>query len=191
MNVSGALNFIVIYLFDIYIMIVFTRFRLQMVRADFYNPVSQFVVKATTPVLKPLRRIVPGFGGLDNASLVLLALLVIAKIIAWSFINFQAMLPVGPLMLLSLKSIALTLVNYFMLIIFVGAIMSWVVQGYHPVSAVLFQLSDPIVAPLRRLIPSAGGIDFSPMIVMLGLYFLKILFQLDRAMIGGYMVPVP
>ncbi|MCG8536964.1 MAG: YggT family protein [Pseudomonadales bacterium] len=191
MNVSGALNFIVIYLFDIYIMIVFTRFLLQMVRADFYNPVSQFVVKATTPVLKPLRRIVPGFGGLDNASLVLLALLVIAKIIAWSFINFQAMLPVGPLMLLSLKSIALTLVNYFMLIIFVGAIMSWVVQGYHPVSAVLFQLSDPIVAPLRRLIPSAGGIDFSPMIVMLGLYFLKILFQLDRAMIGGYMVPVP
>lgn len=191
MNVSGALNFIVIYLFDIYIMIVFTRFLLQMVRADFYNPVSQFVVKATTPVLKPLRRIVPGFGGLDNASLVLLALLVIAKIIAWSFINFQAMLPVGPLTLLSLKSIALTLVNYFMLIIFVGAIMSWVVQGYHPVSAVLFQLSDPIVAPLRRLIPSAGGIDFSPMIVMLGLYFLKILFQLDRAMIGGYMVPVP
>lgn len=191
MNVSGALNFIVIYLFDIYIMIVFTRFLLQMVRADFYNPVSQFVVKATTPVLKPLRRIVPGFGGLDNASLVLLALLVIAKIIAWSFINFQAMLPVGPLMLLSFKSIALTLVNYFMLIIFVGAIMSWVVQGYHPVSAVLFQLSDPIVAPLRRLIPSAGGIDFSPMIVMLGLYFLKILFQLDRAMIGGYMVPVP
>lgn len=191
MNVSGALNFIVIYLFDIYIMIVFTRFLLQMVRADFYNPVSQFVVKATTPVLKPLRRIVPGFGGLDNASLALLALLVIAKIIAWSFINFQAMLPVGPLMLLSLKSIALTLVNYFMLIIFVGAIMSWVVQGYHPVSAVLFQLSDPIVAPLRRLIPSAGGIDFSPMIVMLGLYFLKILFQLDRAMIGGYMVPVP
>ena len=191
MNVSGALNFIVIYLFDIYIMIVFTRFLLQMVRADFYNPVSQFVVKATTPVLKPLRRIVPGFGGLDNASLVLLALLVIAKIIAWSFINFQAMLPVGPLMLLSLKSIALTLVNYFMLIIFVGATMSWVVQGYHPVSAVLFQLSDPIVAPLRRLIPSAGGIDFSPMIVMLGLYFLKILFQLDRAMIGGYMVPVP
>ena len=191
MNVSGALNFIVIYLFDIYIMIVFTRFLLQMVRADFYNPVSQFVVKATTPVLKPLRRIVPGFGGLDNASLVLLALLVIAKIIAWSFINFQAMLPVWPLMLLSLKSIALTLVNYFMLIIFVGAIMSWVVQGYHPVSAVLFQLSDPIVAPLRRLIPSAGGIDFSPMIVMLGLYFLKILFQLDRAMIGGYMVPVP
>ena len=120
MNVSGALNFIVIYLFDIYIMIVFTRFLLQMVRADFYNPVSQFVVKATTPVLKPLRRIVPGFGGLDNASLVLLALLVIAKIIAWSFINFQAMLPVGPLMLLSFKSIALTLVNYFMLIILWG-----------------------------------------------------------------------
>lgn len=191
MNVSGALNFIVIYLFDIYIMIVFTRFLLQLVRADFYNPLSQFVVKATTPILKPLRRIIPGVGGLDNASIVLLIVLVAAKIVAWSFINFQAMLPIGPLALLVLKSTALTLTNYFMLIIFAGAIMSWVVQGYHPVSSMLFQLSDPLVAPIRKLLPSAGGIDFSPMVVMLGLYFLKILFQLDRAMIGGYMIQVP
>ncbi len=191
MNVSGAFNFIIVYLFDIYIMIVLTRFLLQLLRADFYNPVSQFVVKATTPVLKPLRRVIPGIGGLDNASLVLLLILVVAKITAWSFINFQVLLPLAPLAMLTLKSIALTLVNYFMLVIFAGAILSWVVQGYHPITAVLFQLSDPIVAPIRRLIPSAGGIDFSPMVVMLGLYFLKILFQLDRAILSGYPVPVP
>ena len=86
MNVSGALNFILINLFDVYIMIVFTRFLLQLLRADFYNPVSQFVVKATTPVLKPLRRIIPGYGGIDNASLVLMAVLAAPQVWkAWKF----------------------------------------------------------------------------------------------------------
>ena len=179
MNVSGALNFIVTNLFDLYIMIVFTRFLLQLLRADFYNPVSQFVVKSTTPILKPLRRIIPGYGGLDNASLALMVVLVFAKLIAWGFINYQQMIPLAPLMLLFLKSTALIIINYFTLILIVGAIMSWVVQGYHPIASVLFQLADPLVGPVRRILPPMGGIDFSPMIVIMGLYFLRILFQLD------------
>lgn len=179
MNVSGALNFILIYLFDAYIMIVFTRFLLQLLRADFYNPVSQFVVKATTPILKPLRRVIPGVGGLDNASLLVIFVLILLKLETWSFINFGALLPLEALAILLLKSTALLLVNYFMLILFVGAIMSWVVQGYHPVASVLFQLSDPIVAPVRRLLPAMGGIDFAPMVVILGLITIKILFGLE------------
>lgn len=178
MNVSGALSFLIIYLFDLYIMIVFTRFLLQLLRADFYNPVSQFVVKATTPVLKPLRRIIPGYGGIDNASLVLMAALILAKLVIWGFLEFGQMIPPASLALLFLKSTALTVMNYFMFIIFIGAIMSWVVQGYHPVAAVLFQLADPVVAPVRRILPPMGGLDLSPMVVMLGLYFLKILFNL-------------
>ncbi|HVL00647.1 MAG TPA: YggT family protein [Dongiaceae bacterium] len=191
MNVSGAFNFIVINLFDAYIMVVFTRFLLQLLRADFYNPVSQFVVKATTPLLKPLRRIVPGVGGLDNASLVLIFVLIAAKLALWSFINFGVLVPVPDLAILFLKSTALLLINYFFMLLLVGAVMSWVVQGYHPVASVLFQLSDPIVAPVRRLLPSMGGIDFSPMIVMLGLYFVRILFQLDMALVAGIPVHVP
>lgn len=179
MDVSGALNFLLVYLFDIYIMIVFTRFLLQLLRADFYNPVSQFVVKATAPVLKPLRRIVPGYGGLDNASLLLMAVLILAKLLIWAYLQIGALIPFGPLALLFLKSAAATVINYFMFIIFIGAIMSWVVQGYHPVSSVLFQLADPIVAPVRRILPPMGGLDLSPMLVMLGLYFLKILFKLN------------
>lgn len=180
MNVSGAFSFIVTNLFDLYIMIVFTRFLLQLLRADFYNPVSQFVVRATTPVLKPLRRVIPGHGGLDNASLVLIVLLILAKLILWGYINFGFLIivPPVPFLVLFLKSAAVTVINYFTIVLIVGAIMSWVVQGYHPVASVLFQLADPIVAPVRRLLPAMGGIDFSPMIVILGLYFLRILFQL-------------
>jgi len=153
--------------------------------------VSQFVVKATTPLLKPLRRIVPGVGGLDNASLVLIFVLIAAKLALWSFINFGVLVPVPDLAILFLKSTALLLINYFFMLLLVGAVMSWVVQGYHPVASVLFQLSDPIVAPVRRLLPSMGGIDFSPMIVMLGLYFVRILFQLDMALVAGIPVHVP
>ncbi|MFZ5601410.1 MAG: YggT family protein [Pseudomonadota bacterium] len=191
MNVSGALNFILIYLFDAYIMVVFTRFLLQLLRADFYNPVSQFVVKATTPVLKPLRCVIPGVGGLDNASLVLIFALIVAKLLLWSFINFGALAPLPDLAILLLKCTALLLINYFFMILLVSAVMSWVVQGYHPVAAVLFQLSDPIVAPVRRLLPAMGGIDFSPMVVMLGLYVVRILFQLDMAFVAGIPVQVP
>jgi YggT family protein len=181
MNFPGALSFIVTNLFDLYIMIVLTRFLLQLLRADFYNPVSQFVVKATTPVLKPLRRMIPGYGGLDNASVVLLLVLILAKLILWGFINYQVLIAIPPLpfLLLFIKSVAVTVINYFTLILIVGAIMSWVVQGYHPIASVLFQLADPIVAPVRRILPAMGGIDFSPMIVILGLYFLRILFQLE------------
>ena len=81
MNPTGALELIITMIFDVYIMIVVARFILQLVRADFYNPVSQFIVKATSPVLTPLRRIVPGFGGLDVASIVLFMVLVFLKLL--------------------------------------------------------------------------------------------------------------
>lgn len=181
MNPSGALSFLLTNLFDLYIMIALTRFLLQLLRADFYNPVSQFVVRATTPVLKPLRRVIPGYGGIDNASLVLIAVLVLAKLVVWGYLEYQALIFLQPLpfLILFVKSAALTVINYFTLILIVGAIMSWVVQGYHPVASVLFQLAEPILAPVRRILPAMGGIDLSPMVVILGLYFLKILFQLN------------
>ena len=80
MNVSGALQLLISFAIDFYIVIIITRFMLQMVRADFYNPLSQFVVKATSPILNPLRRIIPGYGGWDVASVVLLLIVVLIKV---------------------------------------------------------------------------------------------------------------
>ena len=79
MNPQGALVFLLDFVFSAYIFIVLTRFVLQLARADFYNPISQFVLKATNPLLKPLRRIIPGYGGLDVASLVLVIVLIMLK----------------------------------------------------------------------------------------------------------------
>jgi YggT family protein len=178
MNVSGALQLLISFALDFYIVIVITRFMLQMVRADFYNPLSQFVVKATSPLLNPLRRIIPGYGGWDMASVALLVVVVLLKVILVLVINGY---PLEPLVVgvLGVRSLGKALIDYFSLAIFAGAILSWFAQGYHPVVHVIMQVSEPVLRPFRKLIPSMGGLDLSPFFALLALQILKTLFGLD------------
>lgn len=178
MNVIGTLNLLLTYAFDFYIMIVIARFMLQMVRADFYNPLSQFVVKATKPVLTPLRRMIPGVGGIDWASVVLLVILVVVKLGALLALNGAFFEAIG-FIILSLKSAANSVLNFFLFTIFAGAILSWFAQGYNPMVAVFHQVSEPVLRPFRKLLPPVGGMDFSPILALLLLQAIKTLFQLD------------
>ncbi len=182
MNPSGAFSFLIEWLFSIYAYIVLARFILQLVRADFYNPLSQFIVKATSPILNPLRRIVPGYGGLDIASLLLFIVLVTLKLFLLVYV-FQSH-PFNPIIffIITLKSIANTVINFFLFVIFVSAILSWVMAaggGYNPFADMLRQIAEPVLAPARRIIPPMGGLDISPMLVMLLLIFIKQLFGLS------------
>ncbi len=179
MNPTGALQYILITAFDIYIMIVLARFILQLVRADFYNPVSQFIVKATSPILIPLRRIIPGFGGLDIASIVLMVTLVMLKIAIFFVLNGY---PFNPLIfsIICLKSLANSVVIFFMFCIFIGVLLSWIGQGsYNPFADILNQMTEPVMAPARKLLPPMGGLDFSPMLVLLLLGAVRIFFGLE------------
>ncbi len=178
MNVIGTLNLLLTYAFDFYIMIVIARFMLQLVRADFYNPLSQFVVKATKPVLNPLRRMIPGVGGIDWASVVLLVSLVVVKLGALLMLNNGYFEPIGFTLIL-LKSAANSVLNFFLFTIFAGAILSWVAQGFNPVVQVFHQVSEPVLRPFRRLLPPVSGMDFSPILALLILQALKTLLQLD------------
>jgi len=182
MNVSGAFLFLITTLFDIYISIVLARFILQMVRADFYNPISQFIVKATNPFLIPLRRVVPGYRGLDIASLALFLIVVAIKLGLYIFVFSDAAgVPILGLIIFALKSIANTVINFFLFVIFVSAILSWVTAasgGYNPFADILRQIAEPVLAPARKIIPPMGGLDISPMLVMIGLIFVKQLFGL-------------
>lgn len=183
MNPAGALIFILKYLFDIYIMIVLARFILQLVRADFYNPVSQFIVKATTPILKPLRRIIPGFGGVDVASIVLMIALVLLKIVVIILISQGSIAGLSPLTLLviTLNSAATTVLNFYLFCIFISIIFSWISQGaYNPFAALMQQITEPVMAPARKLIPPMGGLDLSPILVIMAISAIKILFGLGQ-----------
>lgn len=181
MNPQGATVFLINIAFSVYIFIVLTRFVLQLAHADFYNPISQFVLRATNPLLAPLRRIIPGYGGLDIASLVLVVVLIIVKVLLLVSLQFGG-LPsgIGPqLLVYTLRELASLILDYVFWAVLIRVILSWVAPDpYNPVVRVVAQITEPIMAPCRRLLPAMGGLDLSPLIVLMGVQLLKILFQL-------------
>ena len=175
-QLSQALLLIIQTLGSLYLLIVLLRFVLQLVRADFYNPLSQFIVRATHPLLRPLRRIVPSVGGLDLSSLVLavlLQMLLMAAIlmIAFGAIGFPLQLPVWAII-----GVTGLFLDIFFYALIISVILSWVAPGSHNPGALLVgQVCEPVLAPFRRLLPSMGGLDISPIFAFLAIKLLDML----------------
>lgn len=161
--------FLVKIVFDFFIFLVLLRFLLQWTRADFYNPFSQFVVNFTNPVLRPLRKIIPGLFGLDLAALLLALTLAFLQIYLMLAMGGGVGNPLGVL-LLAFGEILNTLKFIFIVAIFIEIIASWVApHSGHPVVRLAVSVSAPLMRPARNLIPPMGGIDFSPIAVLVGL----------------------
>ncbi|CAA0115822.1 Uncharacterised protein [BD1-7 clade bacterium] len=177
-SANQAVVFLVQNLFLLYIYVVLLRFLLQVAKADFYNPVSQFIVKATAPILNPLRRIIPGIGGLDIASLLLAWVLYVAMIIAIFYLVYGQMVPVVNLLIYSVTGLIKTIAGIYLVGIIISAIMSWIPQArQNPVGLLVWQLVEPPLKPFRKLLPDMGGIDLSPIFAILILQFLRMLLQ--------------
>lgn len=165
-NFANAGVFLIQTFFGLYILVIMLRFLIQAAKADFYNPISQGVVKLTDPALRPLRKVIPGLRGFDLASLVLA---LIIQIIALVFIFLLSSVPIPGSLILVLWSalglFSLTLkIYYFSLIAMI--IVSWVApSNNHPAIVLIHQIVDPICAPARKLLPPMGGLDFSVMLV--------------------------
>ncbi len=172
---TNPLVFLIQTLFGLYITVVILRFVLQWVRADFYNPISQFVVKVTTPLLGPLRRVVPGIGGADIASLVLAWLLKSTELILIGLLIGAERNLLGAF-LWSLPALIGLTINVFLFAVFIRVILSWIrPDPYHPGVVLLDRITDPLLRPAQRLLPPIGGIDLSPMLVLIGLVLLRML----------------
>lgn len=173
---SNAGVFLIQTLFGIYEVIILLRFLLQVVRADFYNPVSQFIVKATSLPLRPLRRLIPGVAGIDMASLVLLLLVLIIELLLLSLVANLPMPTLPGLIALALVELLKLVIYVFLFSVFVLAILSWISPGgYNPVANLLYQITAPLMRPARQLLPPMGGLDLSPMVVMIVLYLVILL----------------
>ena len=173
MSAENPLIFLLRTVIDIYTSILMLRFLLQQVRADFYNPISQFIVKLTNPVVVPARRLIPGFRGYDIATLLLVLALILIKIVLLASIR-NLSLDMISVILLALQELVLLLINIFMFAIFVQAILSWVnPDPYHPVAALLRNLTAPVLRPFQQLIKPVSGIDLSPLVALLALMFAK------------------
>ncbi|GAA6134583.1 YggT family protein [Oceaniserpentilla sp. 4NH20-0058] len=146
---------------------VLLRFVLQAARADFYNPISQFVVKATNPLVVPLRKIIPGIGGLDWAAIVLMILVQILAI-SLSLIIAGYDLPLASIAtwaLLGTSGMFLKLYFWGLLIMIIA---SWLApQSYNPALLLLRQIMEPVMAPIRKVLPDMGGLDLSPIVLFL------------------------
>jgi YggT family protein len=171
---------------SLYLLIILLRFVLQLVRANFYNPLSQFAVRATQPLLKPLRRIIPSLFGLDMSSLVL------AIIVQMILMALTLLLSYGttgdPLHLLLWAIIGVTalFLKIFFFALIISVILSWVAPGSHnPGAELVNQICEPVLAPFRRILPNLGGLDISPILAFLLLKLLDMLVINNLAAMTG------
>ncbi len=171
---TNPLVFLVQVLFEAYILVVLLRFFLQLTRSDFYNPLSQFIVRVTSPVLIPLRRVIPGVAGMDIAALVLAWALKALELLIVTALS-GAFMP-GLAILGAIPGLIELSINIFLYAIIIQAILSWVDPGsYNPAASLLYSFTAPILRPIQRLIPPVGGLDLSPMVAIIGLILLKML----------------
>ena len=172
-----AVVFLIQTLFGFYILAVMLRFLLQWVRADFYNPLVQFLVRITNPPLLPLRRIVPGYRGLDLAAVVLALVLQLIEVTLLNALSIQPV-GVGGLLMLTILELIKLLINIYLWGVIIQAVLSWFnPDPYHPAARVLAQLTAPVLRPVQRLLPPISGVDLSPMLVVVALIFISLLLQ--------------
>ena len=185
----GALSEISGYLIQtflsLYLVAMLLRFLLQVVRADFYNPISQFLVKVTNPLVIPVRKVIPGFGGLDVGTLLLALLLQAGGIVAILMLNGLGF--PNPLLLLAWSALGIIglLVNIYFFALLAMIILSWIAPGSsNPAVYLLHQITEPVMAPVRKILPAMGGLDFSPILVFILINVIQIALRHMAAGVG-------
>ncbi|MBH8612629.1 YggT family protein [Pseudomonas mohnii] len=173
LGLNDAAIFVIQTLGSLYLLVVLLRFILQLVRANFYNPLCQFAVKATQPLLKPLRRVIPSMFGLDMSSLVLalivqMVLFAVILLLSGYKVDVLFLVPWG---LIGIFALFLKILFWAMII---SVILSWVAPGSHnPGAELVQQITEPVLAPFRRIIPNLGGLDISPIFAFIALQLLQ------------------
>ncbi|MCY0107933.1 YggT family protein [Pseudomonas monsensis] len=161
---------------SLYLLIVLLRFVLQLVRANFYNPLCQFVVKATQPLLKPLRRIIPSVFGLDMSSLVLAILVQLALMALTLLLTYGTTGNPLQLFIWAIIGVTALFLKIFFFALIISVILSWVAPGSHnPGAELVNQICEPALAPFRKILPNLGGLDLSPIFAFLALKLIDML----------------
>jgi YggT family protein len=172
---TNPLIFLIQTLGGLYAFVAMLRFLLQLTKADFYNPISQFVVKVTSPVLMPLRRFIPGFRGIDISSLVLAWLVKTAVLFLVGILAGLGLASIGAVIWAIPALVELT-IDVFIYAIIIRVVLSWVNPGSaNPMAILIDRLTDPIMAPVQQRLPAIGGLDLSPIAVTIGLVLLQML----------------
>ena len=172
---ANAGQIVIQFVFGALIALIVLRVLLQWVRANFYNPICQFLYKATNPVLMPLRKVIPAWRNLDIAGIALAWLATALKLVLLYATVGQTLGVLG-LAVLALADLVDFLLLLYIVLVLVRVVISFVgADSYHPVVPLVMQLTEPVMKPFRRLIPNVGGLDFSPMVVLLVITLARVL----------------
>ncbi len=182
---SGAFGFVFGFIFNTYAMIMALRFVMQLFRADYYNPLAQFVVKATDPVLRPLRRFLPSVKKYDTSSFVLIFLILLLKLFVFKLLQLGSVpavstyvsindFPNASAPFLALVDMVNLFFNLFIFSIIANALLSWFPNpGTDSIRSLLSSITDPILTPIRKYVPPMGGLDLSSLVSIIGLIFVQ------------------
>ena len=174
---TQAIYFLVKTLAQLYLLLLLLRFWLPWLRADFRNPVAQGILRFTSPLVVPLRRFLPAIGRLDTATILVAFIIQFVAVLVLLAIMRRAV-PTPVVAVVSLIELAILSLNLFFFATLIRIILSWVAPGnYNPITALLTTLSEPVLRPFRRIIPSVGGLDISPIFAILLLQAAVIFLQ--------------
>jgi YggT family protein len=168
--------------FDLYIVVLWLRFLLQLLHADYYNPIAQFVVQATAPLVTPLKRIIPGNRSWEPSVLVIIVLVKMLEMtLLGLFVSGSTIAPL-PLLIFTVLSLLKLVAEFYFWTLMISVVLSWVAPGsYSPAAVLVNQIMEPLLAPCRRLLPAMGGLDLSPIFVFLGIKIFQIMVATAEA----------
>jgi YggT family protein len=175
---SAAFAFIIETLLALALFVVMARLLLQWTRADFRNPLCQAVVRITNPLVLPLRRVLPPIGKIDTASVVAVLLVATVDVACIFALHSSAIPPPLAWIHMVLIEVARTLLWTYLYAIFLYALLTLIAPGgYSPLQSLLTTLCEPVLRPIRRLIPTVAGLDLSPMWAIIAIYAILILIR--------------
>lgn len=174
-SVGNAFGFLIETLFSLYIAALMLRVLLEAVGADYYNPVSQVLLRVTEPLVGPLGRIIPRIGRFNTAAVVLLFIIQTIAVVLVMAVSGITPNPLQALIIAFFRLLRMLLVMYMVLII-AEVILSWVGGAMrHPIIPLIYQLTHPVLNPIRRVLPNIAGLDLSPLVAIIAIQFLMIL----------------
>jgi len=178
---QDALIFIVRTLVDLYIITFVLRIVMQWIRADYRNPLTQFIVRITNPLVVPLRRIVPAAGNLDTASLIVVVVLELVVTVALINLTCSGQPPLVNVLALTVLRTIYVMLRLYLFVLLIYVILSWINPGtFNPVSSLLASIVEPLLRRLRRYVPPIGGLDLSALFALIGIQAITMLLPIDR-----------
>ena len=166
-NITSAIVFIINAITSLYLLVLLLRFWLPWLQADFRNPLAQGILRLTSPIVVPVRRIVPPLGRLDTAT-VLVAFVIQYVTVFLLLVIVGQTAGIVPIAATALVKLVVLSINLFVYAIFIRVILSWVAQGgYNPATAIITTLTEPVLRPFRRVLPAMGGFDLSPILAII------------------------